>query len=249
MQSAGTALVAGIEGTQQVDHLGSTTLADHQPIGAHPECLPDEVAQANRASALHIGCARLQGDHVRVDRAQLGGVFDHHDALGDRYQAEQGVEQRRLSRAGAACHQVCQTGCHDACQQRRDRPRHGALVDQLVEAERALPERAQRQVGTGGRDRRKHRVQAGAVGQPRVDVRACVVEPPAAARREPLRQPAHLVGATDHRGHPFQPGAPVDPYVTAVDQHVGDLRIGEERREWARSDEITVDSGGEPQYS
>ena len=44
VQGAATPLVTGVEGGQQVHHLGATNLADNEPVRAHPQCLPDQVA-------------------------------------------------------------------------------------------------------------------------------------------------------------------------------------------------------------
>ena len=63
--------------------------------------------------------------------------------------------------------------------------------------------------GAGPGDRRQHGVEAGAVGEPDVDVRTRVVEPAPTERGQPLREPAYggLVGEPDvgrlaarHRG-------------------------------------------------
>ncbi len=73
-------------------------------------------------------------------------------------------------------------------------------------------------------------MQAGAVGKPRVDERLCVVEPPPARRREALRQPPHRDVVAERQAHAAETVAPVDPYLMgAIDQHVRDRRIGEQR--------------------
>ena len=75
------------------------------------------------------------------------------------------------------------------------------------------------------RQRRQHGVEAGAVGQPEVDVRRGVVEPAPAERGQPLGEPADglLVGEPD--AGQLEPGAAVEvDVVRPVDQHVGDVR-------------------------
>ncbi len=59
VQSGGAALVTGIERTQQVDHLGAPALPDDQPVRPHPQRLPDQLAQPDRAGTLHIGRSSL----------------------------------------------------------------------------------------------------------------------------------------------------------------------------------------------
>ena len=43
MDSAGAALVSGVEGGEQVDHLGAADLSDDQPVGPHPQGLAYEL--------------------------------------------------------------------------------------------------------------------------------------------------------------------------------------------------------------
>ena len=68
MHGAGTALVAGVQRGQQVDHLGAPHLADHDPVRAHPQRLPHQVPQRDRPRALDIGLPGHQPHHVRVRR-------------------------------------------------------------------------------------------------------------------------------------------------------------------------------------
>ena len=69
MQGCGAALVPGVERDQQVDHLGAAELADDEPVGAHAQRLPDELAQPDRAGSLDVRGPGDQPDHV--------GVVDH----------------------------------------------------------------------------------------------------------------------------------------------------------------------------
>ena len=94
-----------------------------------------------------------------------------------------------------------------------------------------------------GRDgRRQHGVEARAVGQPDVGVRRGVVEPPAAGRGEPLGEPTHgRVVAEAHGGQP-QPVAVVDPdLVGAVDQHVGDAGLSQQRLERPGAEDVAAE--------
>ena len=69
MEGAAAALVAGVERGQQVDHLAAAHLADDQPVGPHPQRLPDQGADGDRAGALDVGRPRLERDDVRDGRA------------------------------------------------------------------------------------------------------------------------------------------------------------------------------------
>lgn len=97
VQGAATSLMTGVQGTEEINDFGSPHLSDDKPVGAHPQGLTDEVAQADTARALKIGRARLQADDVRVKRSQLRRVFDEQQPLIGVGQGEQGGEQGRLA--------------------------------------------------------------------------------------------------------------------------------------------------------
>ena len=105
MEGAATTVVAGVEGGQQVDHLGAAHLADDQPVGTHPQGLPDQGAEVDGARALDVGRPPLERDDVRMVRAQLGGILDEDEPLGRIDQGEQRREERRLAAAGASADQ------------------------------------------------------------------------------------------------------------------------------------------------
>ena len=69
--------------------------------GSHPQRLPHQRAHGDRARTLDVGRPRLERDHVRVGRAQLGGVLDDDQPLGAGHRGQQRREQRGL--AGARC--------------------------------------------------------------------------------------------------------------------------------------------------
>ena len=58
----------------------------------------------------------------------------------------------------------------------------------------------------------------------------------------------HLVDTTEHSGHRLEPTAPVDPPVPPVDEHVGDRRIGQVRRQRPRTDQVAVHLAGEAEH-
>ena len=97
VQGAAAALVAGVEGGEQLDHLAAAHLADHQPVGSHPQRLPDQVAQGDLAGTLDVGRPRLERDDVRMRRSQLGGVLDQHQPLAGLDQRQQRGEQGGLA--------------------------------------------------------------------------------------------------------------------------------------------------------
>ena len=72
-----------------------------------------------------------------------------------------------------------------------------------------------------------------------------VVQPPPGAGREPLGEPAHLGRVAEPPGGPTQARAAVDPDLDAVDQHVGDGRVGEQRGEPAGTDHLADEPVGD----
>jgi hypothetical protein len=94
--------VTGVEGGEQVGDLAAAHLADHQTVGAHPQRLAHQVAEAHRAGALHVGRPGQQPDDVRVGRGELRRVLAEHQPLRRRQLAQQRREQRGLARTGAS---------------------------------------------------------------------------------------------------------------------------------------------------
>ena len=96
------AVVTGVQGGEQIGHLGAAHLADHDPVGAHPERLPDQVAQGHLPDALDVRWTGEQPHHVRVRGRELGRVLAHHHPVGGVALAQQRGQQGGLPRAGAA---------------------------------------------------------------------------------------------------------------------------------------------------
>ena len=126
-------------------------------------------------------------------------------------------------------------------QQPGSRRGQGARGHQLVEGERDPRGHPQRQRRPGARDGREHGVQPRAVGEAHVHVRRGVVETPAAARGQPLRQAADrlVVGEADLGGLQARTPVDVDP-VGAVDQDVGDARQPQQRLEEAGPEHVAA---------
>ena len=111
------AVVTGVEGGQQVDHLRAPHLADDDPVRSHPQRLPHQVADGNLAHPFDIRAARDQLHQVRMSRFQLGGVLHADDAFLRRHLTEDGRQERGLARAGAAGDKERQPGGDDPVQQ------------------------------------------------------------------------------------------------------------------------------------
>jgi hypothetical protein len=95
------AVVAGVEGGEQVQRLDAPHLADHDPVGPHPQGIAQQVADRHLAPALDSRRPALEANDVGLLQPQLGRVLDRHHPLLRRDEAGEGVQQRRLARAGA----------------------------------------------------------------------------------------------------------------------------------------------------
>ena len=103
MQGAAAALVTGVEGRQQVDHLGAAHLADDQPVGAHPQ----RLAHQGRAPSTSPAPSRLGGRASSQTQCGWSGRSSWESSTSTSRspgsdQRQQRAEQRGLARAGAA---------------------------------------------------------------------------------------------------------------------------------------------------
>ena len=102
MNRAATALMAGVEGREQVDHLGTAYFADDDAIRPHAQRLAHQITQRHVPGTLEIGRPGLQADDMRMVWAKLSGVLDDEDPLVVRHEAENRAQDRCLARAGRA---------------------------------------------------------------------------------------------------------------------------------------------------
>ena len=85
-------------------------------------------------------------------------------------------------------------------------------------------------------------MQPGAVRQAYVDVRGRVVEPASCLRRQALGQTAYGVVVGEPHGHRLEPGAAVDEDLCrAVDEHVGDAVLAQQRLERSGPDDVVAE--------
>ena len=102
MQCSHRTVVARVHRLQQIEGFGSAHFADDNSFGSHTQAVLDEIAHRDLAGALQIGWARLQTDDMRLLQLQFGGVFagDHPFVSVDI--VRHAIQQRRLTRTGAA---------------------------------------------------------------------------------------------------------------------------------------------------
>ena len=84
MQRAGAAVVAGVERGQQVAHLGTAALAEHEAVGAHPQRFTQQAREVDRAGALEVRLPRFERNEVWMPHPQLRDILDRDDALARR---------------------------------------------------------------------------------------------------------------------------------------------------------------------
>ena len=68
VHGARAAVVSGVESREQVADLRAADLADDEPVGPHPQRLPDEVAQLDATRPLDVGGPGHQPDDVGMPR-------------------------------------------------------------------------------------------------------------------------------------------------------------------------------------
>ena len=113
------ALVARVHRLEHVERLGAANLADDDPVGAHAQGVPDELADANLALALDVRRPRLEGDDVILLELELRRVLDRDDALVARHERRQRVQRRRLTGAGTAGDEHVELAPHTCRQELR----------------------------------------------------------------------------------------------------------------------------------
>ena len=102
VHGAAAALVPGVQRGQEVDHLGPAHLPDDQPVGPHPQRLPDQVAQRDApAPSTLAGRASRPTTCGWSGRAPRRPPRPRARSVGST-SAEQRVEQRRLAGARAS---------------------------------------------------------------------------------------------------------------------------------------------------
>ncbi len=149
MEGADAAGMAGSPGLQEVQRLGAAHLADWDTIWPQAQRRPHEVGERGRAV---LGAQRHQ---VRRGALQLAGVLDQDDpvaCLGDL--GEKRIDQRRLTRRGAARHEEIAALANRTAQQIGFCPRHDAGLDVVVEREHR--DRRTADGETGGRHNGRH---------------------------------------------------------------------------------------------
>ena len=237
---AAAALVAGVHRRQQVADLRAADLTDHQPVRPHPQRLADQVGQGDRARAARRWPGAPPGGPRAGGRAQLAGVLHDHDPLAAAAPVRAAPPSRVvLPEPVPPLTRNASRGCDDPAQQLRPA---GVSDPDATQSSREKLARA----GT--------RSEMQVPGAARVPSTAWTRLPSASrastngdassSRRpdrggQPLGQPAHLAVVGEPELGQLQPGAAIDVHlVGAVDQHVGDPGLAQQRVQRSGTDPL-----------
>ena len=232
------ALVAGVHGLQHVEGLAGPDLADHDAVGAHPQGVAHEVADAHLPVALGAGRAGLEADHVATGQPQLGGVLDGDDPVVVGDLGGQGVEQRGLAGARALRTPPRWPGTATAHASRAAAPGWATSA----QPDRPRPEAPDGEARPVDGERTHDGVHPRAVGEAGVDQRARPVD------AEPERGDDALDegeggGLVDHDRGALEVAVALDPHLApAVEHDLVDRGVGEQRLEGTEP----VDPGPDP---
>src|ERR1700738_1069191 len=224
--------MSGRHRLQHVEYFGAAHLADDYAVGAHAQRIGEQLAWGGVALAPDVGRTGRETEDLGLLQGEFGSVFDGDDALVLGNIVGEAVEQRGLAAACTAADQDIEPGqggdAHEVGHLLEER----AAGDQIFHPVAMATEAADAQPGAIDRKRRYDGVYARAVGQPRVNHRRGLVDPPADARHDAVDDAQQmLVVAKAHRGLVDFAFA-LDPHpAVAVDQDVGNVIVLEQRLE------------------
>src|SRR6478752_7196454 len=236
------AVVAGVHRLEHVQRLAGAALSDDDPVGPHPEGVPDELADRNRALAFDVRRAGLQRHDVPLAELELGGVLDRHDPLVVRDERGEDVQGRGLAGARAAGDEDVEASLDGRAEELEHVRGRGAEADQVVHREGGGGELPDRDDGAHERQRRDDRVHAGAVGEACVDHRAGLVNAAADRSDDPVDDSHDVVVVLEHDVRELELARALDvDLARAVDHDLGDGLITQERLQRAEADDLVGD--------
>ena len=144
-------------------HSLAANFAEDDAVGAHTQRVDDEVADGDRALAFEVRRTGFERQPVRLLQPKLGRVLDGDHALARVDHLRQGVEHRRLARAGTARDDDVHAARAGDLEHGRHLLRHRAEALHHVERDRLLGELTNRDGGAAQRQRRDDDVDAAAV--------------------------------------------------------------------------------------
>ena len=184
---------------------------------------------------------------MRLAQAQLGGVLDRDDPLAAPMNADSALSVVVLPEPVPPLTARCSRAAHRAREEVAQRRRQRAVGDEVLGREAAAAEAADRERRAVERQRRHHHVHARAVGQPRVAQRLGLVDAAAERREDPLDRVAQLglAGERARRSRSSRPSRSTHTGAGAVDHHLVDRGVGEQRLQRPEPERALGDPRGE----
>ena len=109
VQCCETTGVARRQGMQQIDSFGSSNLADDNSVWAQPQRRGDKSPQVGPIGG-------DQTNHVRMNRRQLGDIFDNNNAFTRWHLSNEGTDERRFACSSWPNHQDRTPSAHSCSQ-------------------------------------------------------------------------------------------------------------------------------------
>lgn len=81
MHRAASAFVSGVEGSQELRHLGAPDLPHHQAVRTHAQRLTHKIPQRHPSGTFLVGGTRFQSHDMRVIGPKFRRVLGQHDAF------------------------------------------------------------------------------------------------------------------------------------------------------------------------
>src|SRR5713226_9188611 len=186
-------IVAGVHGLEHVERLAAAAFADDDSFRAHAQGVDHETLNRDLTLTVDVFGARLHAAHVLLVELKLGRVLDGDDAVLDRDESREDVEERGLPGARPAGDDDVGLGEHSCFQETEARLVAGTESDEvldLVGVARELPDCEQ---GPIERQRANDRVDTGAVGEAGIAERRALVDAAADCADDELDDVEQLV--------------------------------------------------------
>src|SRR5450759_3328156 len=223
------AVVARVHGLQHVERFAAATLTDHDALGAHAKRVDDETLDGDLALAVDVLRPRLEPADMLLVELQLGRVLDGHDAVLDRDESGQHVEERGFSGAGAARDDDVGLGQY----RRLEEPEAGLIAaaeaDEVLNLERVARKLADREQRPVQRERADDGVDTRAIRETGVAERRALVDAAADGAHDELDDVEELVliDELDVRQHNLAGHLYVD-VVASIDHDLGHAVVADQ---------------------
>ncbi len=239
--------MTGIHCLQHVDHLIAAGLAHDDPVGAHPQGIPQTIPLGDGAFAFDIRGPAFHPADMRLLQLQLGGVFDGDDPLPLANKGRKRVHQRGFPRSRAARDHDIQPAGDGGTQVYGHLIAHGAEKGQLFKAQLVFAELADRNQRAAQRDRRDDRIEPRPVRQTGIDIGRRFVEPPARHADNLLQDAPQMRLILElHIGDLEQTTLFYENLFRPIDQNVGNRLIIDQDLKRAKAHHLIIEVFDQP---